>query len=124
MDREAQKATVLGVTKSWTQLSMHAYTKLFRHYPKGSGKPLKHIKQEGARIRNHIYGNSPWVLCGLGGSKSGMADETGPLLGDTSWDKWDRRYEENWTEFRSRIQRTWQGVKMYWMTQESQSRLK
>ena len=75
MDRGAQKATVLGVTKSWTQLSMHAYTKLFRHYPKGSGKPLKHIKQEGARIRNHIYGNSPWVLCGLGGSKSGMADK-------------------------------------------------
>ena len=45
MDRGAQKATVLGVTKSWTQLSMHAYTKLFRHYPKGSGKPLKHISK-------------------------------------------------------------------------------
>ena len=84
MDRGAQQATVLGVTKSHTQLSVHAYTKLFRHYSKGSGKPLKYIKQQGATIRNHTYENSLWVLCGLGGSTSGMADQTGPLSSDTA----------------------------------------
>ena len=45
---------------------------------------MKYIKQEGATIRNHSYEKSPWVLCGLGGSKSGMAKQTGPLSCDTA----------------------------------------